>query len=110
MERRVGLRARTDFRVIARQGHSRSRCRGVEVSATGIVVDRGTLDSSLGSRLLVELELLLPERIRSLQALARPIWSFGTHHAFRFVRISDVDRLTLAEHLDVLWLRGVSLD
>lgn len=110
MERRVGLRARTDFRVIARQGHSRSGCRGVEVSATGIVVAQGPAHSPLGSRLLVELELLLPERIRSLHALARPIWSFGTQHALRFVRISDVDRLTLAEHLDVLRLRGVSLD
>jgi hypothetical protein len=81
----------------------------VEVSATGIVVDQRTAHAPLGSRLLVELELLLPERIRSLHALARPIWSFGTQHALRFVRISDVDRLTLAEHLDVLRLRGVPL-
>jgi len=55
------------------------------------------------------LELLLPERVRPLRALARPIWARGTQQALKFVRISDVDRLTLAEHLDVLSLRGVCL-
>jgi hypothetical protein len=63
----------------------------------------------LAERLLVELELRLPERIRSLHAVARPVWSYGTQHALRFVRISDVDRLTLAEHMDLLRLRGAPL-
>ncbi|MDF3071549.1 MAG: hypothetical protein K0R38_7150 [Polyangiaceae bacterium] len=54
-------------------------------------------------------EMLLPERIRPLRALARPIWVHGSQQALKFVRISDVDRLTLAEHLDVLCLRGVCL-
>jgi hypothetical protein len=109
MERRVGLRARTDFGVVARQGHSRSRCRGVEVSATGILVDQGRAARLLADRLLVDLELLLPERIRTLRAVARPVWSFGTQQALRFVRMSDVDRLTLAEHLDLLRLRGIPM-
>jgi hypothetical protein len=55
----------------------------------------------------MRLEMLLPERIRPLCAVARPIWAQGTQQALKFVRISDVDRLTLAEHLDVLNLRGV---
>ncbi len=109
MERRVGVRARTDFGVIARQGQRRSRCRGIEVSAHGIVVDQGRAARPLTERLLVDLELRLPERMRSLHALARPVWSFGTQQALRFVRISDVDRLTLAEHMDLLRLRGVAL-
>ena len=84
-----------------------SYCRGIEISPTGIIVDRGREPDSLP--LLMHLEMLLPERIRPLSALARPIWMQGSQQAFKFVRISDVDRLTLAEHLDLQSLRGVSL-
>src|SRR4026209_2338095 len=42
MKRRIGLRARTDFPVIARDGAFSSRCRGIEVSPNGIIIDRGT--------------------------------------------------------------------
>jgi hypothetical protein len=63
----------------------------------------------MDERLLVELELHLPERIHALHALARPVWSMGNQQALRFVEISDVDRLTLAEHMDTLRLEGVAL-
>jgi hypothetical protein len=106
MQHRVGLRARTDFRVVASNGGFVSHCRGIEISASGIIVDRGREHTS--QPLLMRLELL-PERIRPLRALARPIWVHGSQQALKFVRISDVDRLTLAEHLDVLNLRGVCL-
>ncbi len=107
MERRVGLRGRSNFRVVARQGDARSLGYGLEVSSTGMLVDLGRAARNLHDRLLVRLELGLPERIRSLHAVARPVWSFGTQLALRFVRMSDVDRLTLAEHLDLLRLRGI---
>src|SRR5262245_25811801 len=107
MQHRVGLRARTDFRVVAMNGGFVSYCRGIEISASGIIVDRGRKLPE--ESLLLRLEMLLPERIRPLCALARPIWARGSEQALKFVRISDVDRLTLAEHLDVLNLRGVSL-
>jgi hypothetical protein len=107
MQHRVGLRARTDFRVVAKNGGFVSHCRGIEISASGIIVDRGR--EPLGEPLEMRLEMLLPERIRPLLALARPIWVHGSQQALKFVRISDVDRLTLAEHLDVLCLRGVCL-
>jgi hypothetical protein len=110
MKRRVGLRARTDFRVIAREGSLASHCRGIEISPTGIIVDRGHPITSRDERILVRLELMLPERLRAVITVARPIWSFGTQQAFRFVRISDVDRLTLAEHLDLMSLRGAALN
>jgi hypothetical protein len=105
MQHRVGLRARTDFRVVARNGGFVSHCRGIEISTSGIIVDRGR--EPPGEPLLIRLEMLLPERVRPLRALARPIWVSGPQQALKFVRISDVDRLTLAEHLDVLTLRGV---
>ena len=110
MERRVGLRARTDFGVIARDGNLEAHCRGIEVSPTGIVLDRGRAVRRRDQRILVGLELRLPERLRALRAVARPVWSFGSQQAFKFVKMSDADRLTLAEHIDVLRMRGVPLN
>ncbi|HSU37930.1 MAG TPA: glycosyltransferase family 9 protein, partial [Polyangiaceae bacterium] len=43
-------------------------------------------------------------------ALARPVWTLGSQQAFRFVRISDADRLSLAEHVDLAARRGVRLN
>lgn len=107
MQHRVGLRARTDFRVVAKSGGFISHCRGIEISASGIIVDRGRQEAY--APLFMRLEMLLPERIRPLCAVARPVWGRGSQQALKFVSISDVDRLTLAEHLDVLNLRGVCL-
>jgi hypothetical protein len=110
MERRVGLRARTDFRVIATRGLFLSQYRGIEVSPMGIVLDRGRPIVDLDSPLVMKLELQLPERLKSVRALARPVWAFGNQQAFKFVSISDVDRLSLAEHLDFMSVRGVVLN
>jgi hypothetical protein len=109
MDRRVGLRARTDFTVITQNGCLKAHCRGIEVSPTGMIVDRGRpVEQGTGPALL-GLELRLPERVRSLKALARPIWSMGSQQAYRFVKMNDADRLTLAEHMDVLRHRGVPM-
>ncbi len=110
MDRRLGLRARTDFRVIAARGLIRSLYRGVEVSPMGVVLDRGRPIGELDSPLLMRLELVLPEYLKPVRALARPVRSFGTQQAFKFVRITDVDRLILAEHLDFMSVRGVVLN
>ena len=109
MKRRVGLRARTDFRVTQKNGALRSDCRGVEVSSTGMVVDRGRLVGQGDSPMLLKLELELPERHKRLEVMARPVWSYGTQQGLKFVRLSDVDRLNLAEHLDIAFRRGVGL-
>lgn len=110
MERRVGLRARTDFRVIARNGSLAAHCRGIEISSSGIIIDRGRHVAASELPLLMKLELRLPERMKVLRALARPVWAFGSQQAMRFVRMSDVDRLSLAEHLDILHRKGVTLN
>ena len=112
MERRVSLRARTDFSVIKHDGSFRARCRGVELSSTGIIVANPTRRSGQkqrDERMLVGLELLFPERHRPVRAVARPVWAFGAQQAFKFIRMDDADRLTVAEHLDVLRIRGVQL-
>lgn len=106
MERRIGLRGRTDFAVTTRDGYFSKRVRGVELSGTGIVLDQGRETSTENSPVYLELVINLPERHRPIRAWARPVWSFGSQQAFRFIKISDVDRLTLAEHLDVVHHRG----
>jgi hypothetical protein len=107
MERRSALRFRTDFAVIARDRLLESHGRGIEVSATGIVVDWGRPLADRTPAIVLGLELRLPERLRALSAVVRPVWSSGSQQAFKFIRMNDVDRLNLAEHLDVLRLRGV---
>lgn len=109
MKRRVGLRARTDFRVTQKTGAFRSAYRGVEVSCTGMVVDRGRLVAQHDSPMLLKLELELPERHKPVEVMARPVWSYGTQQGLKFVRLSDVDRLNLAEHLDIAFRRGIDL-
>ncbi len=108
MRGRVGLRARTDFRVIAKSGSRRASCRGIEVSASGIVIDRGRHASDVP--FYQWLELYLPERLRPLRALARSVWNQGSQQGLKFVRISDADRLSLAEHLDLQARRGVPIN
>lgn len=110
MERRVGLRGRTDFAVLASNGFFKTRMRGVELSGTGIVLASGREIDPQRSPLYLHLEIRLPERRRPIVALARPVRCYGQQQVLRFIRISDVDRLTLAEHLDVVHRRGVELN
>jgi hypothetical protein len=98
-------RARTDFSVRTEQERIISIYRGIEVSTTGIVIDRGRPIRERDRRIFISMEITLPERVRPLRAVARPVWSYGTHQAFKFIRISDVDRLNLAEHVDLATMR-----
>ena len=109
MERRIGLRGRTDFSVVAQYGNQTIRCRGIEISATGIVLERRRRPVDEATPIFVPVELKLPERVRTIRAIARPVRWYGSLQAFRFLRMPDADRLTLAEHLDLLQLRGRAL-
>jgi hypothetical protein len=101
-----GQRGRTDFNVTTRDGKLVSRCRGIEISSSGIVLDRGRELNDNDQRIVLELEINLPDMPLPVWALARPVWRFGTHQALKFIRMSDPDRLSLAEHVDVLMQRG----
>ncbi|MEB2314085.1 MAG: hypothetical protein OZ921_13685 [Sorangiineae bacterium] len=109
MERRFGFRARTDFGVVAREGTLSAHCRAVELSSTGIVLDRGHPVQPRDERILIPLELRLPERHRTIRAIGRHVRSFGSRQCLKFIRIHDADRLSLAEHLDLCHLRGTPL-
>ncbi len=99
--RGIGLREKTDFPVLLCEGPHAAHCRAVELSATGIVLERGRELSEREQRALFKLELYLPHQPRPVRVLAKLARRSNlTEYAFKFVLISDVDRLTLMEHLD----------
>lgn len=98
MERRVSPRAQVDVPICALVDGYRHACRAVEISPTGMLVER--------SAALLERELpqVSPFEIflgaRPIRARARPVWSRERLLAVRFVWMHDADRLTIAELLD----------
>ena len=100
MERRQGARGQVDFHVSALLDGHRHRCRAVDLSATGMVIER---TPALAARTLpgvTPFELQLVEGARPIRLRARPVWDRDRLVALRFVAMSDADRLTIAEHLD----------
>ncbi len=109
-QRGIGLRERTDFPVMLCEGPHVSHCRASELSVTGIVVERGRELSDREQRSLFKMELFLPEQSRPVRVLARVARRAGnTSYALKFVLISDVDRLSLMEHLDAQQRDSVEL-
>jgi len=101
IQRGIGLRAKTAFPLLFCEGPHAAHCRAVELSASGLVVERGRELSERERRGGVKLELFLPNQpgpVRVLAKVVRPV--SRTAYALKFVLISDVDRLTLMEHLD----------
>jgi hypothetical protein len=100
-ERGIGLRARTEFPVLLCEGPHAAHCLALELSATGVVVRRGRELSEREQHTLFRLELFLPESPRPVRVLARIARRLEPEvYAMRFVMVSDVDRLSLMEHLD----------
>jgi hypothetical protein len=98
MERRISSRAQVDVPICALVDGYRHECRAVDLSATGMVFEQ---TRSLAAR---DLPILSPFEIylgnRPIRTRARRVWSKDRLLAVKFVTISDVDRLTLAEMLD----------
>jgi hypothetical protein len=99
--RRLGSRAPTRFSVFVKQGAERYRTRSAELSTTGVVLDLRHTDG-LDVERLQQLELAVPGARRPIRVVARPVRKIGRLLAYEFVSIKEVDRLTLAEHLDRL--------
>ena len=109
-ERGIGLRANAIFPLLFCEGPHAAHCRAVELSASGIVVERGRELSERERRGGVKLELFLPGLRGPIRALAKVVRAVGpTRYALKFVLISDVDRLTLMEHLDAMRLDSLRL-
>lgn len=109
-ERGIGLRANTSLPVLLCEGPHAAHCRAVELSASGIVVERGRPLSEREQRASLKLELFVPGLPRPVRALAKVVRAVTpTRYALKFVLISDVDRLTLMEHVDQQLLDSLSL-
>ena len=110
MQLRAGLRAHTSFPVFAGVGRARRECRAVEVSPSGIVLERDILLETRPIPLIVRIELRLPERL--------PTGSLGASHlvpgpapgAQVHRRVQRRSPVALAEHLDLQRLRGWELE
>jgi hypothetical protein len=100
-ERAIGMRASANFPLLLCEGQRAAHCRATELSATGIVVERGRPLSDRELRASLRLELFIPGSARPVRALAKVARAITpTRYALRFVLIADVDRLSLMEHLD----------
>jgi hypothetical protein len=97
--RRLGSRAPTRFSVFVKQGRERYRARSAELSTTGVVLDLRHTEG-LDVERLQQLELAVPGSVRPIHVVARPVRKIGKLLAYEFLTIREVDRLTLAEHLD----------
>lgn len=74
-------------------------CRAIDISPEGARVVRTRGLQAHDTRPFYWLHFLLGAT--GVRALARPTRSEGAEQAYRFVLISDTDRLTIAEHMDV---------
>lgn len=101
-ERGIGLRAPTRCFAMLCDGPRVARCHAVEFSPSGVVIDRGRPLSDRERGASLKLMLFLPGKpqvvVRALVKVARQV--AATRYAFKFVMISDVDRLTLMEQVD----------
>ena len=69
--RSLGVRAQTHFPVAIHDGSRVRHCRAVELSATGVVLERGFEHEPDTEDHLTRVELFVPDRDRPVRALAR---------------------------------------
>ena len=101
IHRGIGLRAATTFPVLLCEGPHAAHCHAIELSASGMVVDRGRSLTEREQRAGLKLELFLPDQPKPVRVLAKIARQVEPNtYALKFVLIADVDRLILMEHLD----------
>ncbi len=99
-DRRFSTRVQSEIPMHVGDGILVSAARSVDVSAGGVLIARSCPTRSTDDRVYLEVEMAIPGEDESVTALARPVWSLGPYQALKFIRMSDVDRLTLAELVD----------
>ena len=99
MERRNAARIAVDFPAFYLLDGHRHACRTVDLSTTGMVVQRSRGLAEREPHQLGAYEVHLDGR-RPIRVRARTVRSEGLLVAVRFVVVHDVDRLTIAEHTD----------
>lgn len=109
MERRISMRGQVDLPVIQHVDGFAHECRVVDISSRGLVVRRTRSLAHRHPRLLYTLDIALDGAVAPIRALARPVWTNGPFMAMRYVALSDVDQLEIAELLDRVARRGAVL-
>jgi hypothetical protein len=99
MERRTALRAQVDLHALALVDGFDHSCRVVDLSTTGMVVERTKSLAARGTPEMNSVEIRLTDG-RHIRTRARTVWSRDRLQAVRFVVMHDVDRLAIAEQLD----------
>jgi len=100
LQRRIGVRQKTDLPVILHDGFVPTSGRAIELSATGMVVERSRpLEHNERDR-PVGVQIFLPNTKRPIALVARTARMIGNLQALRFAIVNDADRLSLMEHLD----------
>ena len=77
-----------------------SDARSVDISMGGVLLS--DIESMLlaAARSYVDVVIQLPGDPKPIRAMALTVWWQGPYQAFRFVKMSEPDRLRLAEHID----------
>ncbi len=81
-----------------RDGYAKA-CRAIDMSTSGALIRR---ISSHDPPMVQKLEIYLGRDVPPMHALARTVWADDKTHAVKFVGLSDVDRLEIAEYIDKL--------
>lgn len=108
MRRRSTVRAQTDLVVDLIADGVMFPCRAVDISTDGAVVECHPRFLERAPRMLQWLRIHVPNE-PALMLLARPAWRVGRSQAYRFVKVDELDRLTLAEAMDASARRGFAL-
>jgi hypothetical protein len=98
MERRISSRAQVDVPICALIDGFRHECRAIDLSPAGMVFERSRVLARRDLPMVSPFEIFLGER--PIRARGRAVWTRDRLYAVKFVVMSDVDRLTIAELLD----------
>jgi hypothetical protein len=99
-DRRMAVRAPLDLPVRLKNAWLSREARAVDVSTSGILVVQNRPASQEADPIHLTVDFALPGEVEPVVAIARPVWSRGPFRAFKFLTVSDVDRLRIAEHVD----------
>lgn len=107
--RHGGARFNSDLAMTSYRNGFAKACRAVDLSVDGALIRR---ISRHEPPMVQRIELHLGQG-EPIEALARTVWANDELHAVRFIGLSDVDRLDIAEYLDHLDRQrrdGIELD
>lgn len=101
-ERRFAPRALSDLSVRLGMSPMLADARSIDLSTGGMLLSRRRPLSAADTDLYVDVLVQLPADPEPIRAVARTVWWWGPYQALRFLKMSEPDRLRLAEHIDAV--------